>query len=147
MKTILTLCFSLTSLICFSQVDSAGVNVTVTLKAQHFYIIKGYIQTDDNPDLLNYYKQVAAQADSVYLPNKMITVTVPSRFLVFVYEKMGQQQERFTSQVNADIKTALLPQLAGYTWIIKKIQALNTAVQGDVLRRSMAGWLFYRSIK
>lgn len=121
--------------------------ITIVLKEKYICWLKPYTISNDEPDYLNFYSQVASQIDTFYNPNKNITITTTNRVVLNTFKKMGMEQERFTSTMNNEIKAALLPQVVYNTWLLQQLQSVNGIVGVEIQRRTLDGWNFYRRIK
>lgn len=84
------------------------MNITLSQK-QHLFLV-AFMPNKGNPECIKYVLQVA-QGTAIYEPEKPLTVDVSFTIIRDCYIVLGQHPERLTARMNADIKTALMPQL------------------------------------
>lgn len=128
-------------------VDSSKTQINIALKAEQHYLIIDFLPDVKSPRIADYVKQVVKQTDTVYNPSKMISVKSESALIPEVYELLSVQREGVTAQPNQDMKTALLPQLPGFTWIAKEIQRIDAQNAQLRQQRTMRGFEYCKNLK
>lgn len=153
--TVLILFFTVTSNAQFFQkdttlssfIDSSKITIPITLKADHHFLIIDCLEGLQKSEWIAYASQIANAMDTVYRPEKSITVSLPSGLIVDMFFQMSAQQERFSVAVNNDLRSVLLPQLISYPWLYRELQNINTQNASLLLQRKLRAFSFLKQMK
>lgn len=153
MKKLLLAVLITFSISCFGQdttikkIDSSELLTPIMLKAkQHAYIIS-FLPFRGSVSIINYINQVRKSIDTGYNAEQNIFVLVPASLVVDIYNTLGQQPERLTSNYNNEIKPLLIPQIVEYSWLLRTIQTINSRNNAETEERiKSAGVNFIMSI-
>jgi hypothetical protein len=124
-----------------AQTDSSQIQVT--LKAKHHAFIIALMPSKSQVDEIRYITQVATAltvaADSAKTVDttQQITVVVSTDLVKRLYLVIGSQQERLSTDINAEIKAALVPQLYTRPKLLASIldiAAGNTAQTNELVQ-------------
>lgn len=149
MKTLALLVFS--TLFCssaFTQKDT----INVTLKAKHHAYIVAFTPKDGNVEKVRYINQVSQKlnidtAGKIVDSAQLITVNVSTDLVRELYLVIGSQQERLTTNYNADIKLELLPQLQRKPLLLAAIAAIGAKNATETEQMVDLGFKYLAAIK
>lgn len=127
-------------------IDSAKITQTYTLKRAYFGFIKSCVPTDDQPALVNIFRQVSEQVTPVYNPDQPITVAAESGSTLTVFLKMGMQQDFYANAINDSIQKALEPQITN-PWLGRQLYIISKRNQQETERRIKEGDDFFLATK
>jgi hypothetical protein len=124
MKKLLTTIFILVSLFAHAQVDSSKINITLSAR-RHAFIV-AFMPDRGGVDQVKYMTQLATKIvldDSGHVVDtaQLITVTVTTDLVKRLFLNIGSQQERLTTMLNDEIKSALFPQLFARPQLLQDI--------------------------
>lgn len=149
-----------------AQTDSSQIQVT--LKAKHHAFIIALMPSKSQVDEIRYITQVAAaltvttQSQTVYDSVKhkdttiitktadttqQITVVVSTDLVKRLYLVIGSQQERLSTDINAEIKAALVPQLYTRPQLLADIFAIATKNGQDTQDLVQTGVDYLKALK
>jgi hypothetical protein len=158
MKKILTLAilfFALTSNAQYFQkdttlptyFDSSKIIVSLTMKAEYHFLIFDIVDGISKPEMASYASQVAKAMDTTYKPAKAITVSLESGFILDLFTQISAQQERFSADLNNDIRNVLLPQLSNYPWLYRELISVRNQNGSLLQQRKLRGYNLLKQIK
>lgn len=124
MKNLFFILLSFVTLHAVAQVDSSKIDITLTAR-QHAFIV-AFMPDRGGVDQVKYMTQLAAKIvldDSGHVVDtaQLIKVTVSTDLVKRLFLNIGSQQERLTTMLNDEIKTALVPQLFARPQLLQDI--------------------------
>jgi fructose-1,6-bisphosphatase len=151
MKKLFSSLSLLISTFAFAQgTDSAGLDSSmiaqsVTISQNHHLFLIGAMYSIETPDAFNYIRQVKLAYDPADT-SKQITVNVPSRLIVSMYQSMTVKPEGVTTQYNNDIKYFLLSQVTN-PWLFGQLLMISIENQRQLQIIMKKGKDFIESIQ
>jgi hypothetical protein len=121
----------------------------ITLNAVHHAFIIAFLPqaARGEKDVFKYISQVANNYDPAQDNAQPITVNTTPSMVANLFFIMGQQQERLTTNLNNEIKEALIPQVAGSAETMQLLTAIMQKNAEETQAVINAGFDFIKEIK
>lgn len=117
----------LSSLVLFANVvlaQSDTTHIDITLKSKYHAYIISLMSGRADIDKIRYPLQVAEQLTLPIDTAQLITVNVTVGLIKSLYNEIGEQPERYTTNYNEEIKIALIPQIMGYPDLLNALMTI-----------------------
>jgi len=132
------------------QAQTDSTQISITLKAKHHAFVVALMPSKSQVDEIRYITQVAnalqVTAGSVDT-TQQIQVVVSTDLVKRLYLVIGSQQERLATDINAEIKAALLPQLYTRPKLLAAIFAIAQQNANDTGQLITTGIDYLKALK
>ena len=124
------------------QVDSSAIRGRLQVKAKHHMFIVSVLSGSGEVKKLNYFNQLRQKMDSVYAPEKLIGVNMPSSLMVEIYSLLSRHESAYCTE----IKNAIIQQAANLPWLQNTIVSLNQYANKETEMRVADGLKYLQGI-